>query len=259
MPMPPFPPAMRTSTISCGRAPAGCAAAPRRGAGRSRCWRRYQGERGDRDDGESRGSGAAAQREAEVAGQAIEPADVFMSWISSRMRVRFPSVRRAASRASSSGRPRATLSAVSLQVASSSRARSRSHRPARAIAASASRQSRRAQHLADRAHEAVPSAGLGRELPTACRCQTVVARLAIVLGRAPERGDPAAVLEPMQRGVERAVLDLQNVFRTLADDVRDGVPVRRPGDQRLEGLTSSVPCSMSGGLRGVPAMCPSLQ
>src|SRR5690349_14941466 len=126
----------------------------------------------------------------------------FISWISSRMRVRLPRRRRAASRASAGVMPRATFSAVSIsRYDSSSRARSRSQR----VRASQRRSSTvsvlgRPQHLVDRADEPLPAAGLVFELLPPGGCEAVVARLAVVLGRAPERRDPAAVLEPVQGG-----------------------------------------------------------
>jgi hypothetical protein len=38
----------------------------------------------------------------------------------------------------------------------------------------------------------------------------------------------------MESRIEGAVLDLKNIFRTVFDRVRDGVPVRRAERQRLE-------------------------
>jgi hypothetical protein len=86
----------------------------------------------------------------------------------------------------------------------------------------------------DGTHQLVPAGGLRLELLAALRGQAVVAGAAVVLGGAPEARDPAAVLEPVQRGIERSVLDLKNIFRTVLDRVGDGVPVRGPQRQRLE-------------------------
>ena len=59
--------------------------------------------------------------------------------------------------------------------------------------------------------------------------KTIEARAPVVLGRAPLGGDPALPLEALQRGIERALLDLQDVVGELADPLRD-----RPAVQRLE-------------------------
>src|SRR5688500_7706768 len=84
------------------------------------------------------------------------------------------------------------------------------------------------------ADDLVPPRRLFGELRAARRRQPVVARAAVVLRRPPEGGDPAAILEAMERRVERSVLDLQHVFGSLRDGVSDGVAVRRPDRQRLE-------------------------
>ena len=57
--------------------------------------------------------------------------------------------------------------------------------------------------------------------------QPVVLRLAVVVGGAPERRDPAAIFQPVKGRVQGAVLDLEHVLRPALDGVRDGVAVRR--------------------------------
>src|SRR3989442_15966821 len=146
---------------------------------------------------------------------------VFMWEISSRTRVRLPSFRCAARRASSGVMPRAMLSSVSIaRWASSSRARSSSHRFRKkkrfrlithaiffaAFARFAFSVSRGTQDPIHRAHDFVPPVRLLGELLLARRRQPVVPRLAVVLGRAPERGNPLAILEPVQRRIQRSVL-----------------------------------------------------
>src|SRR5436190_5414775 len=179
------------------------------------------------------------------------------------MRARLPSLRRAARRASAALMPRAMFSSVSIaRCASSSRARSSSHQPRRkkrlrlmstfarppgvlrlVRPASAGTRNhwcfqnggaRWFQHAIDGGDDAVPAVRLLGQLAAAGRREAVVACLAVVLGGAPEGGNPAAILEPVKRGRQRAVLDLEHVVRPMFDRVRDGVPVRRAEHQRLE-------------------------
>ncbi len=103
-----------------------------------------------------------------------------------------------------------------------------------------------AQHAIDCADELVPPAGLRGKLFAPFRCKAVVARFAIVLGSAPERRDPTAILEPMKRRIERTVLDLKDFVRTALDGVRDGVAVgwaedKRLQDQQIEGSLKYFP------------------
>ena len=72
------------------------------------------------------------------------------------------------------------------------------------------------------------------ELLSALRCEPVVARAPVVLGRAPERRDPAAILEAVQGRVERAVLHLEHLVRPTLDRMRDGVAVCGPDTERLQ-------------------------
>src|SRR3990167_6561617 len=128
--------------------------------------------------------------------------------MSSRIRVTLPSLRRAARTASSRLRPRARLSSISRARESwSSVARSASQRL---------RRKKRDQPMAfsvgrpedgvDGANDLVPQRRLFGELRAALRREAVVARAAVVFGGAPEGGDPAAVLEAMQGGIERPVV-----------------------------------------------------
>ena len=50
----------------------------------------------------------------------------------------------------------------------------------------------------------------------------------------PERRDPPAILQSMQRGIGRPVFNLQNLPGPALDCVRNGVPMRRPQHQRLQ-------------------------
>src|SRR5262249_34986640 len=72
------------------------------------------------------------------------------------------------------------------------------------------------------------------ELLATLGSQPVIARAAVGLGDLPFRGEPAAPLEPVQRGIERSVLHLNGVVRTGADCQSDAVPVARAPLQRLQ-------------------------
>ncbi len=73
-----------------------------------------------------------------------------------------------------------------------------------------------------------------KQLFTAARGEPIIAGLAIVLRSTPEGCDPAAVFEPVQRGIKRAMFYLENFFGTLLDDLSDGVAVCRTEDESLE-------------------------
>src|SRR5262249_30051660 len=51
---------------------------------------------------------------------------------------------------------------------------------------------------------------------------------------APPGRDPAALLDAVQRRVERALLDAEQLARVLPDALDDAVAVERPGRERLE-------------------------
>ena len=46
--------------------------------------------------------------------------------------------------------------------------------------------------------------------------------------------DPASLDQPVQRRIQRSLLDLQHVFRSALDGFGNRMPVRRPGPQRLQ-------------------------
>ena len=68
------------------------------------------------------------------------------------------------------------------------------------------------------------------ELLAAGPGQRVEARAPIVLGRAPVGGDPALMLEAVERRIERALLDAQQIVGNLLDTLGN-----RPAVHRLEG------------------------
>jgi hypothetical protein len=100
----------------------------------------------------------------------------------------------------------------------------------------------RPQDAIHRAYQPVPATCVFDELFAASRRQAVIPRLAVVLRSPPEGRDPTSVFEPVQRRVKRAVLDLQNFFRAVLDDVGNCVAVRRAQNQRLQ--NEQVQCAL---------------
>ena len=90
------------------------------------------------------------------------------------------------------------------------------------------------QDTEDRLRITLKCGGLSHELATASRRQPIVPRLAIVLGYTPLGGDPRALFHTVERGVERAFLDVQLVLRGVADPFRNGVAVHRPPREGLQ-------------------------
>ena len=73
------------------------------------------------------------------------------------------------------------------------------------------------------------------------RGELVVLRPPAELGDGPLRLDPALMLEAMQRGIERALVDLQHVFGDLLDALRDRPAVQRLRLERPQDHRSRVP------------------
>src|SRR5262249_52966130 len=70
------------------------------------------------------------------------------------------------------------------------------------------------------------------QLPPARGGERVEAGPSVVRRCAPLCGNPAALLEPLQGGIERAVLHEQLLGRSSLDCESDSVPVLRPEDER---------------------------
>ena len=87
------------------------------------------------------------------------------------------------------------------------------------------------EHPHDRRGDAAPLPLFVDELLAPLAGQRVEARLAVVLGGAPRGVDEAAVLEPLQRRVERAVVDDQDVVGLALDRAGDALAVLRAEDQ----------------------------
>src|SRR5262245_58492482 len=94
--------------------------------------------------------------------------------------------------------------------------------------------SRRTENEPERFREPLPLLLLGRELAAASRGERVEASAAIVVGDAPLRGYPAARLEAVQGGVERAVVDAERTARRGLDGLGEVPAVGRSGLQQLE-------------------------
>jgi hypothetical protein len=81
------------------------------------------------------------------------------------------------------------------------------------------------QDTVDGADELLPATCLPEELFSPSGGELIKAGLAIVLGRAPFRTDPTAILQPVQGGVKRTVLNLQDFVGAVLDNVGNGVTV----------------------------------
>jgi len=85
----------------------------------------------------------------------------------------------------------------------------------------------RAQHQSDGLRQPLPVEPFGGQLRPALPRQAVELGVATGLRRPPLGPKPAAVLEPVQRGVQRALLHLEGVFGDLLQTLPDGVAVER--------------------------------
>jgi hypothetical protein len=86
---------------------------------------------------------------------------------------------------------------------------------------------RGSEDAGDRSGQPIPVGALLVELLTAEPGERIEAGLASSVGRGPFSCEPAALFEAMERGIERALLDLQDVAGHLLQALRDGVAVDR--------------------------------
>jgi hypothetical protein len=93
---------------------------------------------------------------------------------------------------------------------------------------------RRVQDPAHRENDAVEFRALDRQAAAAGGRQRVVPRAAVVLRRAPRGRHPSLEQQPLQRGIERALADLQHVAGHALQMLGDPVAVRGAGRQRPE-------------------------
>src|SRR5262245_32123773 len=82
--------------------------------------------------------------------------------------------------------------------------------------------------------QAFPLTGFCRELLAAGFRQRVEARSPVVVRGAPFGTDPSLLFEPLQGGVEGAVIDQERVFRLPLNAEGDAVAVLRPEQKRAE-------------------------
>src|SRR5689334_12953117 len=94
--------------------------------------------------------------------------------------------------------------------------------------------SRRLENELDGLDVSPPTVGLGTHgSPARCR-EVIVLSAAVVLGGAPVAVDPAALLEALQRGIERALVHVEHSAGELLDARADSPAVHRLEGQRLE-------------------------
>src|SRR5262245_10025478 len=94
--------------------------------------------------------------------------------------------------------------------------------------------SRQFHHAPDGRRHPLPLADFNGQLPPSGRRQLVVLRAAAQLRHAPLGFNPSLVLEAMECRIERALIDLQDIFGDLLDAFRDRPAVQRLGSQRAE-------------------------
>ena len=82
--------------------------------------------------------------------------------------------------------------------------------------------------------QAVPAVGLLAQAAPPRGGEAVELRAAVVLGHAPFGVEKALVLEPVERGVERALFDEQRALRDLLDAGQHAVAMQRAERHRLE-------------------------
>ncbi len=92
----------------------------------------------------------------------------------------------------------------------------------------------RPENSRDCSRQLVPLAGLDHQLPPALRRQPVKLRPPIVFRRTLLDRDPSPLDKPVQRGIERSLLHLQNIVGAELDCFRDGMAMRRPQQQRAQ-------------------------
>src|ERR1041385_7991295 len=96
----------------------------------------------------------------------------------------------------------------------------------------------------DRGADPVPSLLFGGQMFPAGRCQAVIFRTLIVLRLPPLGLDPTLALEAMQRRIQRAGLNLEDVARPRPDGLGDAVAVLRSPAQRLQDQHVQSPLDM---------------
>src|SRR5689334_5982629 len=114
------------------------------------------------------------------------------------------------------------------------RSSARRRRPSRVSSSMAISASGGGENGVHRTGEAPPERRLRGELLAAFLGDAVELCAAVVLGDAPFRGDPPAIFQAMEGGVEGALVDLEHVARDLLDALSHAPSVHRLEGERLE-------------------------
>ena len=109
----------------------------------------------------------------------------------------------------------------------------------------------------DGGRQPLPVGGFAFELAAARAGQRVELRSPIVLALLPLGGDPAVLLELVQRRIERAVADLQHVVRDLPQALADGKAVQRFEREDLQNQQVESALDEIGGFAHLLARLPS--
>ena len=80
----------------------------------------------------------------------------------------------------------------------------------------------------------LPLGGFLPQLFAPGRCQRIKAGLAVICGDSPFRGNPAALLQPLERRIKGSVLDQELFIRRLLDGACDALAVLRTKNQRTQ-------------------------
>ena len=94
--------------------------------------------------------------------------------------------------------------------------------------------SRRIHDLRDRPGEFFPARGLAAQMGTTGASERIEPRSSIIRRGAPFGGDPTLLKKALQRGIQRTMVDAQNVVGTSLDGASDSVTMNRPKNKGLE-------------------------
>src|SRR5438067_1579370 len=90
------------------------------------------------------------------------------------------------------------------------------------------------EHLGHRVRQLYPGFLLHFEPLASALGQLVIFGAPVIFGNAPTSLDPAAPLQPMERGIQRSLLDTQHVVGNLLDALRYRPAMLSFQDQRLQ-------------------------
>ncbi len=90
--------------------------------------------------------------------------------------------------------------------------------------------------------QALPALSFDLELSSALRRQPIKLCVAARLGRTPFGDQKILVFQAMESGIQRALLDLQRLFRDHLDALRNRIAVNRP--ERHDSKNEQVQCAL---------------